>query len=406
MGVWRSDDTVITKAGLDLLAELTGNGTVSITRAVAGADYTAVAELAELTDITHVMMNLSFSGFENSSDGTTYVDVVVDNSSVTEEFFHQQIGLFALNSAGEEVLFLVSQATSPDYITLPDTPLYITHRLFIKYSGSESVKVTVDFSGVVTREVLNAALKEKEDAFLKNSAFNRNFSDSEDDYKTLGKKAVPGGSASVARADHIHPIGTMLKFAENNWSSGEKTNLVADTNTWVMSNGQTPTVWGDYEFEATFTGVWEGFSYFFSADEVEGLKGKNVIFGVDVLEGTSARLELIADSAVLTYLLESAEPISVSALIPDTVTSITMRIIIFSADDLYCKFTGLYLHDVNEEVNAKDEGEDLYLMVRKVLQLKLPETAESGVMYITEKGNLYLGKEDGSFLPLGGSEAV
>ncbi len=55
-----------------------------------------------------------------------------------------------------------------------------------------------------------------------------------------GKEVYAGGSVSVARADHVHPIGAKLKFAENNWNEGGLTNLLPDTNTWVMSNGKPP----------------------------------------------------------------------------------------------------------------------------------------------------------------------
>ena len=34
--------------------------------------------------------------------------------------------------------------------------------------------------------------------------------------------------------------GAKLKFAENNWNEGGLTNLLPDTNTWVMSNGKPP----------------------------------------------------------------------------------------------------------------------------------------------------------------------
>ena len=87
----------------------------------------------------------------------------------------------------------------------------------MKFSGNAQVEVYADFSGVVTQETLREALKGKENAFDKNSAFNKNFSGDAYDYMALGKKAHPGGSPSVARADHVHPLGTMLKFAENNW---------------------------------------------------------------------------------------------------------------------------------------------------------------------------------------------
>lgn len=406
MGVWKSESTVITDAGMQLLSEIAGKKALKIVRAVAGTDYTAPAELSAKTSISHTAMELGFSETGQDANKTAYVDVYLENSSVTESFYHQQIGLYAEDMSGNEVLFLVAQADSPDLIPVKTSPVYITHRLFVKFSGNAQVEVHVDFSGVVTQEVMREALGKKENAFDKNSAFNRNFSDDGADYMPLGKQAHPGGSSSVARADHIHPVGTMVKFAENKWSAGGLTNLLPDTNRWVMSNGQTSDVWSGYAFEATFLGAWEGFSCFFDADLVESLKGKTVTFGVNHLTGASSRLELVVDGNVANYILATATAACVDAAIPETASEVTLRIIIFSADDLHCEFTGVYLYDKSEKFSANDDGKDIYLALRKVRQENLPASGASGTLYITEQGNLYLAGDDGTLVPLAGSKAI
>lgn len=405
MGVWKSENTVITDAGMQLLAGIAGKGPLRLSRAVAGTDYTSPSELAKKTDISHVAMDLNFSEIGKDENSTAFVDVYLENSSVTEAFYHQQIGLYAKDTDGNDVLFLVAQADSPDYIPVKTSHVYITHRIFMKFSGNAQVEVYADFSGVVTQETLREEMKKKENAFDKNSAFNQNFSDNASDYMPLGKKAHPGGSSSVAKADHVHPLGTMLKFAENNWNSGGVTNLLPDTSRWVMSNGHTPDVWGGYAFDATFTSVWEGFSCFFDADLVENVRGKTVKFGVSSLTGASSRLELIVDGSVANYILATDAPASVEASIPDTAAEVTLRIIIFSADDLHCAFGGVYLYDKEEET-AGDDGKEIYLVLRKVLQEKLPESGVSGTLYITERGNLYLAGDGGTLIPLAGSEAI
>lgn len=406
MGVWKSENTVITEAGLTLLAGISGKRALELTRAAAGSDYTAPSELAKKTGISHIRMEMGFSEFGEAEDGTAYVDVYLENSAVEEGFYHQQIGLYARDAAGGEILFLAAQADSPDYIPPKDTPVYITHRIFLKFSGNSKVEVTVDFSGIVTQEAMQAALKKKENAFDKNSAFNRNFSDSAGDYFALGKQAHPGSSTSVARADHVHPVGTALKYAENNWKKAGNTNLLPDTNTWVMSSGRVPDAWGGYEFEAVFTSAWEGFSCFFSGEALEEIRGKGVVFGVDFLEGASSRLELIVDGNVVNYILQSETAAFAEAMIPETASEVTLRIIIFSADDLHCRFAGVYMHDKDEEIKADDDGEELYLSVRKVLQARLPKSGTGGTLYLTEKGNIYLAGDDGALLPLAGSEKI
>lgn len=406
MGVWKSDHTVITAKGMQLLSDLAGKKPLVICRAAAGSDYTTPSELENLTDITHQQMNMKISDFAKDDKGTAYLDIYLDNAEVTTEFYHQQIGLYAKDTSNEEVLFLVAQAESPDYIPIANTPVYITHRIFLKFSGNSKTEVKVDFSGVVTQDVLQSALEKKENAFSKNSAFNKNFSDTDSDYMPCGKSAYAGGSDSVARADHVHPIGGKLKFAENNWNTGGLTNLLPDTNTWIMSNGKAPDVWGSYSFEATFTGAWEAFSCFFDSDLIAKVKGKIVEFGVEKLVGASARLETVVDGSALNYILQTDSAAKVQVSIPASATSVTLRIIIFSADDLHCEFNGVYLNDPQEEVSKSDEGDTIYLEVRKVTQSKIPKKGVSGSVYITEKGNLYFARDDGMLIPLAGSKAI
>lgn len=61
MGVWKSDHTVITAKGMQLLSDLAGKKPLVISRAVAGSDYTTPSELENLTDITHQQLNMKFS---------------------------------------------------------------------------------------------------------------------------------------------------------------------------------------------------------------------------------------------------------------------------------------------------------------------------------------------------------
>lgn len=405
MGVWKSEHTVVTDAGTRLLAAIAGKEPLRLSRAAAGTDYTSPAELAKKTEISHAAMDLHFSEIGRDGNGTAFVDVYLENSSVAKPFFHQQIGLYAKGMDGGDILFLVAQAESPDYIPDGTSRVFITHRIFLKFSGSAQAEVRADFSGVVTQETLREELKKKEPAFDKNSAFNRNFSDTASDCMPAGKRAHPGGSSSVARADHVHPIGTVLKFAEDGWDSGGVANLLPDTSRWVMSSGRRPDAWGGYAFEANFTSVWEGFSCFFDAGLLESVRGRTVKFGVDRLAGASSRLELIVDGSVANYILATDTPASVEAQIPASASEVTLRIIIFSADDLHCAFQGVYLHDKSAET-AGGDGKETYLAVRKVLQERLPSSGASGTLYITERGNLYLAGDDGALIPLAGSEAI
>lgn len=120
-------------------------------------------------------------------------------------------------------------------------------------------------------------------------------------------------------------------------------NILPDTNTWVMSNGQTPTVSGGYDFEATFTGAWEAFTCNFSADLMNSIKGKTITFGVASLTGASSRLELIVDGNFAGGITQTSTPASAQYTIPATASGAYLRIVVFSADDLHCAFSDVYM---------------------------------------------------------------
>ena len=79
-------------------------------------------------------------------------------------------------------------------------------------------------------------------------------------------------------------------------------------------------------------------------------------FGVEKLVGASARLEMVVDGSALNYILQTDTDAKVQVSIPASASSVTLRIIIFSTDDLHCEFNGVYMNDTREEVNKSDEG--------------------------------------------------
>lgn len=52
MGVWNSASTVITDNGMRLLADISGKKKLTLSRVVAGTDYTTPSELIKMTMIS------------------------------------------------------------------------------------------------------------------------------------------------------------------------------------------------------------------------------------------------------------------------------------------------------------------------------------------------------------------
>lgn len=398
MGVWKSEDTVITDAGLKLLGSITGSKVLQLTRAVAGEDRRTTAELSSLTEITHVKKNMTFTNFKDSGDGSAYVDVVIENKDLTEAFYHQQIGVYAKGTDGGEVLFLVSQAATPDYIPDKSSPMSVTHRIYIDYSSNKDASLTVSFAGFITGEDLQRELLNKEDVFSHHSAFNRDFNDDGSLLKKDEMAGKAGTSNLVARADHVHPVTTLLKYAENKWESGV-TNYCPDTGKWIMSNGSAPTKNGGQDFEATFKTAWEDCHVSLSDAAVQALKGKQIKFGVKTFTGTTAQLEIDVDGAWGTSFTQVSGKTTVDYTVPASATSMTIRVIPTANSDLHIAFTGIYIY-LADDLNAGDEGSVLYLELRKVAEDNLPTEAVPGTIYITEKGRVFFGKDDGTLLSL------
>lgn len=219
---------------------------------------------------------------------------------------------------------------------------------------------------------------------------------------TLDQLLSSAQAASDIIKTHTHPISARLKLAENCWESETVSNLIPDTNTWVMSNGNVPDVSGDFRFEATFTSAWEGFSCFFSAELIERVKGKNIMFGLDSLSGASARLELVVDTTWIGGITATESPQFVRASIPETVSSITLRIIIFSADDMHCAFSGVYFYDM-AEVSAADSNNEAFFSVRQIMDDNVPVVGVKGTLYFTNRGKMYFTGPNGQVIPLGKS---
>lgn len=404
MGVWKSEDTVITNQGLALLGSITGSNVLKITRAVAGDDKEDPAELTAMTDITHIKQVMTISGFQDSGNGNAYCDVSLNNADVSEGYFHQQIGLFAQGNDGKEVLFIISQAATPDYIPDKSKPITVTHRIYIDYSSNKDAAFEVSFAGFVTQADLARELQNKEDAFEKGTAFNRDFCSDKSMLHEDGETVSTGNSITVPRADHVHPIGNKLKYAENAWPRGDEGNYCPDTSQWVMSNGRSPTKSGNHDFEATFTSAWEDFHVDLSKEQISAIHGQTIVYGVTSFTGANAQLEIDVNGGWGSSFTQSSGALSAEYSVPASVSSMKIRLVVTGAADLHAAFTGVYIRLKDAPASADSDEEVLFLQVRKVAADKLPESATPGTLYITEAGDLYLGKDDNSLLALAGSK--
>ena len=402
MGIWRTDESVVTNVGNDLLAQLAvAEQPLVLTKAVAGSSLVSdVNALKALTEIASQEQQLQLGALQYTTTGKCSVEVLLDNSTINTPYTCNQIGLFAESASGEtEVLFAVMQAYEPDAIPASTSPIIIKHKLIFSFGDVTEVQISASFSGIATEDFVMSQLENYEPKIAtKNSAFNKSFGDDEDEMAAPAQSAYAGQSNNVSRADHVHPLPSGIRYAENDWVQATKTQLTADTDEWTLQYSGTVNSSGGYALDANLD-TWNAYTYTFTSEQMTALAGKTIEWGVETFVGTTARLEIVNDGTMLTQL--NSQLLSGEYTLPDTLTNLMVRAIVFGTDT-QVKFTGFYMYDKNEQVDVST-GQVIYLVMRKVKKENLPDVATPGTLYLTPDGGLYLGMDDTTLLPLAGS---
>lgn len=407
MGIWRTEESVITDAGNDLLAKLSADGKPLIfTSARAGSALSpSVSELRKLTELESQKQVLILGSLEYVGTSKCNLEVVLENSTVTEVYSCSQIGVYAQSDSSTEsdILFAVMQAYEPDAIPTNESPVIIRHRLILSYGNVDEVRVLADFHGIATTDYVDAQIQTREPVISeKKTAFNKDFAVLDTMLKAPSKTPFIGESDQVPRIDHVHPAPSVMQYAEDSWTSSTKTQMITDTNTWQMRWSGTVNSNGGWSLDVTFDETWNAYVYEATSVDLDNLRGKTLEWGVSSFVGATGRLEVVVGDTMIAQLNE--EILTGLVTIPADAQSFMVRAIVFGSD-LNVKFTGLYVYDVNEDVEVPD-NKATFVEFRKVLQNQFPKIATSGVIYITEKGGMYLGLNNGTLLPLGGSEVL
>lgn len=405
MGIWRSQDSVITNVGYDLLTKLSVQSKpLILTKSIAGSSAVAdVAALKALTDLDLQKQVLQLGAFQYVTTGKASIEVLLENSQVSESYACSQIGLYARDIDDKtDILFAVMQAYEPDAIPTSTSPIIIRHKMLFTYGDVTSVEVSASFNGIASTDYVDEKVLTCEPKFEKGTAFNKNYGTNDSELAAPAINPFAGQLDNPCRVDHVHPVPSAIQYAENNWNPGKKTQLVPDTNKWTMEWAGTVNSSGDYGLDVTFDAAWNAYAYHMTAPELENLKGKVLDFGVETFVGATGRIEIVVNGAMATQL--NSEILTTQYTVPADATSMDIRAIVFGTE-LNIKFTGLYLNDHNEQIDVSG-GAIIYLQARKVQRSALPNVSTPGTIYITEDGSMYLGMDDKTLLPLAGSPAL
>ena len=158
MGVYKS--AIITAAGINLVAEsLTGDKTISFPTAKASSyAYPAETNFSELTDLQDVMQSVEPSSAQVINGNIVQATVRFSNEKVENDYLIQTIGLYAKINDGDEILFSVLQAITPDQMPKqnPVSPTAYIYNIQTVVNQASQITVTVNPAGTATvQDIIN-----------------------------------------------------------------------------------------------------------------------------------------------------------------------------------------------------------------------------------------------------------
>lgn len=158
MGVYKS--AIITAAGINLVAEsLTGDKTISFpTAKTSSYAYPAETNFSELTDLQDVMQSVEPSSAQVINGNIVQTTVRFSNEKVENDYLIQTIGLYAKINDGDEILFSVLQAITPDQMPKqnPVSPTAYIYNIQTVVNQASQITVTVNPAGTATvQDIIN-----------------------------------------------------------------------------------------------------------------------------------------------------------------------------------------------------------------------------------------------------------
>ena len=167
---------IITNAGLELIAATHSGDTIEFTAIKTGNGvYDGTEVLEELTNLKSVKQTFGITGLTRES-AVVKVRSAISKKDVTEGYYITEVGLYAINTAGDEIMYAVfiAEDTKTDYFPpYAESPQSITFEIYITTLGIEE-GVTFTASAV---EGLYATVQDLEDVRVEVDDLKKSVSD-------------------------------------------------------------------------------------------------------------------------------------------------------------------------------------------------------------------------------------
>lgn len=153
---------IITRAGLDMIAQSQAGGTLIFTKGKLGDGQIGDQSIPDLTDLINAKMSGELSSVTAKTEGHVEVRFIVDNTDLDVGFFVREVGIFAkVNDEGVEKLYGYANAGNyTNYLADKTVPIdSIITKIDLVVGSASNVAFTTDKSIVyVTLEDMENAL--------------------------------------------------------------------------------------------------------------------------------------------------------------------------------------------------------------------------------------------------------
>lgn len=153
---------IITRAGLDMIAQSQAGGTLIFTKGKLGDGQIGDQSIPDLTDLINAKMSVELSSVTAKTEGHVEVRFIVDNTDLDVGFFVREVGIFAkVNDEGVEKLYGYANAGNyTNYLADKTVPIdSIITKIDLVVGNASNVSFTTDKSLVyVTLEDMENAL--------------------------------------------------------------------------------------------------------------------------------------------------------------------------------------------------------------------------------------------------------
>jgi len=155
--IW--ENAVITNKGVELQAQILAGGNIPITAIRTGSGTVPVSQLNDQMELSNVKQTCLFQPIMVNGN-TAIIPVILANAGLAEGYTLRQVGFYARDMDGEEILFALAQNSEPRYIpSEAEMPNYsLTWNFHFGLSNNVNLIIESDPAGLVTPKHLEERL--------------------------------------------------------------------------------------------------------------------------------------------------------------------------------------------------------------------------------------------------------